>query len=56
MKSDIRRSYGLMFTNVYNSCDYDYMMNYLDQFVSPNFLYRFTKFSTFVLLVLSGPL
>lgn len=33
-KSDIRRSFGIMFTNVYNSCNYEYMTSFVDKFIS----------------------
>lgn len=33
VKSDIRRQYGHMFANVYNSCDYNFMMDFFTKFV-----------------------
>jgi hypothetical protein len=32
VKSDIRRQYGTMFANVYNSPDFDYMKDFMDTF------------------------
>jgi hypothetical protein len=36
LKSDIRRQYGTMFTNVFNSADYDIMYQYVRTFSAPN--------------------
>ena len=35
VKSDVRRQYGFMFASVYNHCDYDYMMKFIQTFVRP---------------------
>ncbi len=35
-KSDIRRQYAAMFSNVYNSCDFNLLSQYLDQFYHEN--------------------
>lgn len=32
LKNDLRRQYPVMFMNVFNACNYDYMMNFLDKF------------------------
>mmetsp|Transcript_17929 Transcript_17929/g.19431 ORF Transcript_17929/g.19431 Transcript_17929/m.19431 type:complete len:347 (-) Transcript_17929:12-1052(-) len=32
LKNDLRRQYPIMFANVYNSCDYDFMMKFIHQF------------------------
>ncbi len=32
LKNDLRRQYPIMFANVYNSCDYDFMTKFLNQF------------------------
>ncbi len=32
LKNDLRRQYPIMFANVYNSCDYDFMMKFINQF------------------------
>lgn len=40
LKTDIRRNYATMWTNVFNSCDYDYMMQYLSTFYDPEFHMR----------------
>jgi len=32
LKNDLRRQYPIMFANVYNSCDYDFMMKFFHQF------------------------
>ncbi len=31
LKNDLRRQYPIMFANVYNSCDYDFMMKFIHQ-------------------------
>lgn len=43
LKSDIRRSYGIMFANVYNSVDYGLMTNYIQHFICDDYIYRFSK-------------
>jgi hypothetical protein len=42
-KCDIRRNYGVMFTNVFNSHDMDYLKKFLDSFVSPFYSYTLAK-------------
>lgn len=42
-KSDIRRSFGIMFMNVYNSGDFQYMNTFLDRFVSHDYRYVYLK-------------
>lgn len=43
LKSDIRRQYGTMFANVFNTGEYDFMWNFLDTFVRPDDLYIMRK-------------
>ena len=35
-RSDIRRQYARMFSNVYNACDFDLLTQYLSQFYRPD--------------------
>ena len=42
-KSDIRRQYATMFANVYNACDYNYMMKYIETFYRPDMTLALSK-------------
>lgn len=39
LKSDVRRCYAQMFTNIYNSCDSSLMEKYLRTFYRPDFFF-----------------
>lgn len=36
LKNDLRRQYPVMFMNVFNSCDYQFMMKFIDKFLADN--------------------
>jgi hypothetical protein len=42
-KRDVRRNYGVMFANVYNAVNYDYMMKYLNHFVTDDAILAFIQ-------------
>mgnify|MGYP001811307036 CR=1 FL=1 len=44
VKSDVRRSFPAMFTNIYNACDAELMKKYLDTYYLPEFALK-QKFS-----------
>lgn len=35
IKSDVRRQYAFMYSNVFNQCDYDYMIQFVQTFIKP---------------------
>ena len=37
LKNDLRRQYPIMFSNVYNAANFDYMRKYLESFYNPDF-------------------
>lgn len=43
VKQDIRRSYATMFSNVYNTCDFGFTMQFLETFCRPDALYSLRK-------------
>lgn len=51
-KSDIRRSYGLMFANVYNSCDREFAAQFVDRLIPEDYVYVFSKLGTSFLFYL----
>ncbi len=44
-RNDVRRQYAMMFSNVYNSHDWNYMSRFVQTFFHPNVSILFQKYS-----------
>ncbi len=55
-RNDVRRQYAMMFSNVYNSHDWDYMSKFVQTFFHPNVSILFQKYGKFLFFLYLFPL